>query len=245
MGLLFILPFLLLAFFSLSRGWFFPDILPASLSLANAWKALSGSQGLVSSLLLSLSISIPVAALATFSGFIMGRIIVFHPRRKRILIMAYFPFVLAPVIYAVCLQFYFVWAGLSGEIPGVILAQLLITFPFSVILFAGYWNERLRSMEDLVATLGGSLWQAYFRVLIPLSKGMLAVAFFQTFLISWFEFGLTSIIGVGKVQTLTISVYQFVGEANISFAAMASCLLILPPVLLLWLNKRIVFTNIV
>jgi putative spermidine/putrescine transport system permease protein len=57
-------------------------------------------------------------------------------------------------------------------------------------------------------------------------------------LISWFEFGFTNFIGVGKVQTLTIKVYQFVLEANPYLAALASCLLLFPPILLLWRKKK-------
>ncbi|MEO1805346.1 MAG: ABC transporter permease, partial [Bacteroidota bacterium] len=62
--------------------------------------------------------------------------------------------------------------------------------------------------------------------------------------ISWFEYGLTTLIGVGKIQTLTLKVYQYVNEANIYFAALASCLLFLPPLILIWVNKRFVFRPI-
>ncbi len=72
---------------------------------------------------------------------------------------------------------------------------------------------------------------------------MLLICFFQTFLISWFQYGLTLLIGAGKVQTLPIKVYDYVNEANIFYAAMASCLLILPPAALLWVNKRFVFNE--
>ena len=98
-------------------------------------------------------------------------------------------------------------------------------------------------MEQLVATLGGNTWQTYTRVLLPMAKGALLVCFFQTFLISWFEYGLTRLIGVGKVQTLTLKVFQYVNEANIFYAALASILLAMPPILLLWINKKFVFVK--
>lgn len=101
----------------------------------------------------------------------------------------------------------------------------------------------MRSMEQLVATLGGNTWQTYIKVLLPVAKGALLVCFFQTFLISWFEYGLTTIIGVGKVQTLTVKVFQYISEANIFYAALASCLLVAPPIVLLWINKRFVFVK--
>ena len=101
------------------------------------------------------------------------------------------------------------------------------------------------SFEQLISTLGGNTWQAYTRVLFPMAKGAIMTCFFQIFLISWFEYGLTALVGVGKVQTLTLKVFQYVNEANIFFAALASCLLVFPPLLLLWLNKRFVFSRMV
>jgi putative spermidine/putrescine transport system permease protein len=76
---------------------------------------------------------------------------------------------------------------------------------------------------------------------LPLSKNAITLCFFQVFLVSWFEYGLTNLIGSGKVRTLTVSVFNFVTEANIFYAALSCCLLILPPMLLLYINKRFIF----
>ena len=75
------------------------------------------------------------------------------------------------------------------------------------------------------------------RVLLPLAWPLLRTALFQTFLLSWFDFGLTNLLSVGKVRTLTVQVFTYVGEANAQLAAVASLLLLLPPALLLWANK--------
>ncbi|MGL6068735.1 MAG: ABC transporter permease, partial [Sediminibacterium sp.] len=159
--------------------------------------------------------------------------------RRQLLFLAYLPFVLSPVILAVCLKFYFIKLSLAGTVAGVIIAQLIIAIPYSIIFFTGFWNQRVKSFEHIVNTLGGTNIVALTSVIIPLSKPLLLVCFFQCFLISWFEYGLTSVIGYGKIQTLTIKVYQFLTEANIYYAALSCCLLIIPPVLLLWINKRI------
>jgi putative spermidine/putrescine transport system permease protein len=76
-------------------------------------------------------------------------------------------------------------------------------------------------------------------VLLPLSREVLQLGFLQTFLLSWFQYGLTLLIGAGKVQTLTLRVYSLVGEANPAYAAVASCLLVAPPAVLLLLNRRL------
>ncbi|MBK8555067.1 MAG: ABC transporter permease subunit [Lewinellaceae bacterium] len=129
---------------------------------------------------------------------------------------------------------------MSGTFAGVALAHFLIVFPFVVILSTAHWSAQLEAMEDLVHTLGGSSWQAWRYVLLPLSAKALLTVFFQAFLISWFDYGLTSVIGLGQVSTMTLRVFQYIGEANPVYAAMGSCLLVFPPLLLLWINKNMV-----
>jgi len=242
-GGLILFPFLVVLLLSASGSWVFPALLPGEWTLSR-WEGLVGSSSELSwSLGVSLLISLSVATLATGLSFLSSRFIAYHRHRRRFLLLAYFPYVFAPVILAACIQFYFIRLGLSGKLPGVLLAQLLITYPFGLILFQGFWNDRMRNMEALTATLGGNFRQTLLKVLVPAAKGPLLVCFFQTFLISWFEYGLTTLIGVGKVQTLTIKVFQYINEADTFYAAMASSLLILPPVVLLWLNKRYVFRS--
>lgn len=236
---LFILPFAYLLVLAAAGDWRYPLVLPESWTLDHV-EQLFGS-GLPGAAGLSIFISVAVALGATVAGYWTARSIAKDPRRKRLLAMAYFPYALSPVVYASCLQYYFVWSNLSGTVPGVIISQFLIVFPFAVILLVNHWDEKLMALEQLAYTLGSSSWQAMRRVLLPVSKDMLLLCFFQCFLISWFEYGLTSVIGVGKVQTLTLKVFQYIGESNASLAALSSCLLIFPPVILLWINKSILF----
>lgn len=241
---LILFPFGFLLALSLSRQWIYPAILPKEIGFMN-WQQLFGYQkNLWESLGLSLLISSFVAFSATSLGFFMGRFIAYHPQKSTLLKLAYFPYVISPVVYATCLNIYFNYYDLSGTWLGVILAQCIITFPFCMILFSGYWNENLKAVEQLVATLGGNSRQTLFKVLIPMSRNILLLSFFQAFLISWFEYGLTNLIGIGKVNTLTIMVFRYIGEANIYIAALASCLLVIPPLFLLWFNKKFVWKQL-
>ena len=238
-------PFAFLLMLSLGRRWAYPGLLPAEWTLHN-WQAIWGGQaGLGESLLLSLALSLSIAMIATAGSFWVSKQVAYHRYRQRWLVLAYLPYVFAPVILAACLQYFFIRTGLSGKFEGVAIAQLFITFPYGLIFFTSFWTERMLALEQLIATLGGNTWQAYTKVLLPVAKGPILTCFFQLFLISWFEYGLTALIGVGKVQTLTLKVFQYVNEANLFFAALASCLLVLPPIVLLWLNKRYVFSKMI
>jgi putative spermidine/putrescine transport system permease protein len=181
-----------------------------------------------------------VSAIATLSGFFISRSLVYHTSSRCWLVSAYFPYVIAPVVLAVMLNYYFLQLGLSGTIFGVIAAQLLITLPYSIILFYGFWNRNIRSFENLVDSLGGRFSDKIQHAILPSAKGLLTICFFQCFLISWFEYGLTQFIGTGKVETLTIMVYRYVTEANPYLAALAGIILILPPIMLLIMNRKII-----
>jgi len=241
LSLLLLFPFIYLALLSVAGRWPFPDIVPPSLTLQNWINVFLVEGDLSYSFGISVLISLSVAFTATICGFVTSKFIAYSRSREKLMLLSYFPFILSPVIYAACIYYYFIYMDLSGNITGVIIAQLIIAYPYAVIIFSGFWSRRLRSMENLVTTLGGSNLQAYIKVLLPQAKGMLLICFFQTYLISWFEYGLTTIIGVGKVQTLTIKVFQYISEANIYYAAIAACLLILPPAFLLYVNKRFLF----
>lgn len=226
---------------SLGKGWSYPAVLPTQWTLEH-WNDLFVSDNCIGSIFfMSLGISISIAFFTTALAFITSKHIAYSRHRNKLLILAYLPYVLAPVILAATLQFYFVYAGLSGTIAGVMLGQFFIAYPFGVIILNGFWNEKIRSMEILSRTLGSSAWQTLMRVLLPVSKNALLLCFFQTFLVSWFEFGLTNLLGVGTIPTLTVSVFGFVNEANIFYAALACCLLILPPMILIWFNKKYIF----
>ncbi len=234
-------PFVYLAALSVAESWRFPDLTPQGFRPGRWLTALTGSAGLGRSFAISCAISLTVAVIATPTGFLASKFMAAHRRRRLLLFLAYAPFVMSPAVIAVCLMFVYLKLGLGGGVAGVIAAQIIFSLAFAMVFFNGFWSPRVKAMEDLVYTLGGNRWQAYREALLPAARGMLLICFFQAFLISWFQYALTMMIGAGKVQTLPLKVYDYVNEANMFYAAMASLLLALPPALLLWLNKRFVF----
>ncbi len=231
-------PFLYMGLMSFARRWTYPSVLPDLLTIEH-WRQLVVGQIEISySFLLSVVLSLSVAATATIGGFITSKYIAEHRRSRWLLLGTYFPFILSPVIYAAFIYYYFVWMDLTGHVAGVFIGHLLLAYPYAIILCTGFWSRRSRKMEEVARTLGSGPWTTFARVLIPLARGILLMTFFQTFLISWFEYGLTTLLGIGKIQTLTLLVYQFITEANIYYAALSSFLLLLPPLILLLFQRR-------
>jgi putative spermidine/putrescine transport system permease protein len=233
-----IFPFAYLLFLSVAAPAVYPALFPESLRF-DRWRAVLGAGELLPSLAVSFMVSTAVALLATSAGYLSGRAVAREQHPSRLLLLAYLPYALSPVILGACLLFFFIRLGLVGTVPGVVLAHTIPAFGFSVVFWVPFWNEEKRSMEELVQTLGGTRRQALGRVLLPLSREPLVLCFFQTFLVSWFQYGLTVLVGGGKVQTLPVRIYDYLGEADMGYAAVASLLLVVPPLVLLGVNRRI------
>ena len=240
---LFTLPFVYLLLLSFADVWKFPQLIPRTYNFERWRNALTENNGIVHGFFLSLIIAFFVATFSTGFGFIISRSIAQNKRRNLLLFTCYFPLALSPVIYALLVNYYFIRLGLSGTVAGIIFAQLMIALPFAILLLNSFWNNEIKSLEETSNTLGADFKHTFLKVLIPVARPQLLVCFYQTFLISWFEYGLTTIIGVGKVQTLTLKVYEYIGEANIYYAAISSCIIVLPIVILIWINKKFIYYN--
>lgn len=239
LSLLFALPLLYMLLRSVAFSWNWPDILPSVWS-GKFWATMiAGGNALGHGLGRSIITAVITAVFATGLALPVSHAIAVHRYRRYWLLIAYFPFILAPVIYATTLRFYFVSLGLSSTVGGILIGHFLVAFPFAVLVLEGGWDNRMVSLAQQARSLGATSLQSWTKVVMPAFRGLLGLCLFQTFLISWFEFGLTSLIGQGQVRTLPVLVFQFVQESSASYAALASVLLMLPPFLLLLLNRKL------
>lgn len=240
---LILFPMLSLIYLSMVGEWSFPQLLDTQYTIQNWSNAFQGTDGLLNSFWISLFIALTIGLIATLCGFLVCRAIMYHRRHSLLLSLAYYPYLIAPVILGVMLQFYFIKLGVMGTLPGVMLAHFLFIFPYAVLFFAGFWTHQTRAIEGQAMTLGANRWQVFSKVLFPMAKNWLYICFFQSFMISWFEFGVTQYVGIGKVSTLTVRTMQYVKEANPHIAAVAACLMVLPLMAFLLLNRRFLLRN--
>lgn len=232
-------PLALLMLLSVAGPWPFPDLVPQTLRFDRWGLLLSGGSDLTESTAVSFLLATTVALVSTTLGLFTARAIAGHRRSTALHLAATLPLAISPVILGVCLLYLYIRLHLVATLLGVILAHLIFAYAFATVFWIPFWNPEKRAYADLVRTLGGRTRDFYWRVLLPISRGPFVVCFFQTFLISWFQYGLTLLVGSGKVETLPLKVYDYVSEANVGFAAVAGCLLVAPPIALAWVNQRI------
>jgi len=233
-----VFPVIFLMAMSFAEKWRFPDFWPENWTFKNWSSSIFGQGDLLYSLIVSLGISLMLASLVCVISFFVSKEIAYSKYRKTYMKLTLIPYILSPIILAVIFQYYFAFTSLTGKILGVLIAQLFFALPFGIVIFNNFWNDKILSLEQLTFTLGATPKESLLKAVIPLSKPAIILCFFQSFLVSWFEYGLTRFIGLGKVKTLTVMVFNFINEANVFYAALACVLLVLPPIFLLYINKK-------
>ena len=103
--------------------------------------------------------------------------------------------------------------GLYG-FYGVWLAQLLSFTPIAFMVLIGVVEGVSPSVEEASQTLGGSRWQTFWRVSLPLMRPGLANAFLVGFIESLADFGNPMVLG-GSYSVLSTDIYfAIVGAQN-------------------------------
>lgn len=221
---------------SIGMGLHFPALLPDKFSFQN-WKLVFSSAGLGETLLRSLVISLVVSFCSTILAFIVS----FRWNDKKTQessVVFYLPYLISPIIFAVCLQIAMLKIGVAGNPVGVILGQMCIAYPYGVILLRGIWGRSLMDRIALSRNLGVPKAYIIRKVILPASSTLLMLCLIQTFLISWFDFAFVQMLGMGQVKTMTLALYQSILEANLSLGAVSAILIFMPPAVLFTLNYR-------
>lgn len=228
-GMAFVLmaPYGLLLLLSLGTGWSFPNLVPNRLD-AGPWRRWALERdGLVASLMISLTLGLAVGIASTALGFFIARS--FRGRPTGIWrFLAYLPFVVSPVVLGATLHRPLAWAGLAGTIAGVAAAQLTVATAMTAVYFSESWDRRAERLELLAASLGGGTLSVWRYVVWPGSRGLLLVACAQAALFSWMDYGFAAIVGGGQVPTLTVRLFATLREANVNHAALAALTLVVP-----------------
>jgi raffinose/stachyose/melibiose transport system permease protein len=103
--------------------------------------------------------------------------------------------------------------GLVGSIWGMIVLYVGTLMPLAVFLYAGFFRNMPRDYEEAAALDGASPARVFFRVVLPLMAPATGTVAILTGLIVWNDFFSALIfLGGSENQTLTVSMYYYVGS---------------------------------
>lgn len=228
-------PFIALLLWSMSKGWFYPDLIPSRFDFT-AWDGLftQGSR-LFSATLNSFLIAGIVTVVSVVVGVPAGRALTLRFKRygRAISALLLFTTILPPVAFGVGVLFLFNMLGLTGTVAGVVLAHIVPALSFSVLVATGLFAGYDMSIEDAARTLGASPSRVLIRITLPSIRAGIGVIALFAFLISWSQYALSLQIGAGRVPTLPLLVFAYITGGNPQYGSVAGLVMVIPTLVVL------------
>lgn len=145
--------------------------------------------------------------------------------------------------YLIPLFILFRFLGLTGTLYPLIIIHLVISVPIVVWVMLGFFESLPHELEEAALIDGANLWQAFYKVALPLSRPGIVVAAILSFIFSWNNFVFGVVLAGRETRTLPVAVYNSLSFEQLSWGPLAaSALMVTLPVLLLtvFIQKEIV-----
>lgn len=92
---------------------------------------------------------------------------------------------------------------------GMVTVHLTLLIPVSIWLMITYFQDLPVEVEEAAFIDGASLFQTFFRIMLPQVAGGIAVTAILAFMTSWNEFLYASILTGNRVQTIPVAIFSF------------------------------------
>ncbi len=234
------LPLAALGLFSLTRGYFYPQLVPNDWSL-RAWSLLlrPGSE-VWGAIVTTVSVGLAVVAAALVVAVPAGRALGRHSFRGKRLVefLLLAPLLAPPVVIAMGLDFAFLRLRLTNSFWGVVLVHLVPAVPYAVLIMSGVFANYDPAGEGQARTLGATRLQSFRHVTLPAIAPGLVVAGVLVLIVSWSQYVLTLLIGGGQVVTLPILLFATSTGGDTALTSALALITIAPVLALLFLTSH-------
>jgi putative spermidine/putrescine transport system permease protein len=129
-------PFLSIIIWSVAAGWRFPDLLPEEYSMRGYAVSFDPNGDIVRGVITSTIIALIVGVISTAIGSAAGRAIAMYnfKMKKAFQFLVLAPLIVPGLAVTMGIQILFIKYGLSDTVRGVILAHLIPTVPYVVMI---------------------------------------------------------------------------------------------------------------
>jgi trehalose/maltose transport system permease protein len=133
--------------------------------------------------------------------------------------------------------------GLYNSLPGLILANLILTLPFTVWVLTTFMRELPRELEEAALVDGAGPWTTMWRVFLPLMGPAMVTTGLLAFIVAWneFLFALTFTLS-NEMRTVPVAIALMSGSSAYELPwgniMAASVIVTLPVVLLVLVFQR-------
>ncbi len=166
------------------------------------------------------------------------------PGKQAVMLLFLLPLMVPPITFGIPLATVLYKAGFGGSMSGVVLANLVPTVPFVILVMVPFIEQIDRRIEDAARVFGAGTFKLFVYVLLPLLAPGILAALLLVLVRTIAMFELTFFTAGPSSQTLVVSLYYAVYAAGVragqSIDAMAVIYMVTT---LIWLLVALRFVN--
>ena len=166
----------------------------------------------------------------------------FDIKGKNTLIMGVFSTQMFPQVLLIIPMYLIIFRlFLLDTVIGVVLGQLILVLPFQVWMLKGYFDNIPMDLDEAARIDGCNIPQRLLYVILPVAAPGVLVAAFFSFVVSWGDFLIVSIINQSqRTATLTLVIQRLSSALLIRWGqvAAATVLTIVPTIILFYFVQR-------
>jgi len=134
------------------------------------------------------------------------------PGREALSALLLSPLMIPHVVLGIAFLRFFTQTGLSGTFLALLLAHVVVIFPFALRLTLSSATGMDRSIEHAAISLGASDWTVFRRVTLPLILPGLISGWALAFIQSFDEVTMTVFLAAPGVETLPVRMFLYIQD---------------------------------
>ena len=214
----------------------------SELTLDNYRKILSVSDfptTIMNSFKIATGVTLITMLLATMGGYGLSR---YQVRGRDFFILGIFSSqMFPPVLILLPLYGWLLHLGFVDTYLGIILAQTMLSLPFTVWMLKGYFDNTPRELDESARIDGCSTFGILFRIIFPIAAPGILVAAFFAFMVSWGDYLLVSVLAQSNATaTMPFSLARIASSLHVKWGdvAAAAVMTIVPTLVLFALVQK-------
>jgi ABC-type glycerol-3-phosphate transport system permease component len=169
----------------------------------------------------------------------------FKIKGKNAIILGIFSTQMFPQVLLIIPMYLIVFSlQMLDTVIGVVLGQLILVLPFSIWMLKGYFDNIPVDIDDSARVDGCNIFQRLWHIILPIGAPGIMVAGFFSFVVSWGDYLIVSIISQSqRTATATLVIQRLSSALLIRWGqvAAAAVLTIVPTIILFsFVQKRLV-----
>jgi ABC-type glycerol-3-phosphate transport system permease component len=194
-----------------------PRIIPSELTLKwyrDTWQASDAPRYFLNSLIVGVSTTAVCMVVGILSAYATTRFD--FPGKRLFLGAALASYVFPAILLFLPLYLILNALGLTDSLAGIIVAHIVVSFPFAVWMMRSFFLAIPRDLDEAAWVDGASYLRTLVSVVLPVSMpGVFSTAIF-VFVLSWNEYLFASVIaGSAENKTITVGIAEFITSFDV------------------------------